>query len=561
MIGWALRRLFRGLRLVLSLPLRLPSLLLAPFDRPDLLVVRLHGDVHEVRPRGLRRWLAARKERLSLPEALLALEELETARHPRGVLLILDQAELGLAAAEELRAALGRVRAAGKKVLAWVDPTTGPALLAASAAERVLALPESSLEWLGLRLRAMFLKDLLEQVGVGVQVEKRGKYKTAANPLFEQGLTPPHREMLGELGNDLQAQMVEPIARARGLEPAALVSLLGEAPVSHRRALEAKLLDGLAYRDEVEKQAGELLGMKPDDEPDTASPADLLARRARRRRVEDALRDRGRVAVLSLKGPIRSGEEGAGIPAAAAIEAMDKLRQERRVRAVVLHIDSPGGSAFASDELWRAATRLAEEKPLVASMGRVAASGGYYLAVAAHTIFAHPATLTGSIGVISGKLHLAPLLKKAGVAVETIELAPRAGMLEPDRPLTDDEFAALSREVERIYRVFLERVAAGRKKTVAEVEPLAGGRVYTGRRAKELGLVDRLGGLEAAVIEAAARAGLGPEPEVVTRALPKKGMAGLVGLGAEVLPLPLADVAEAWMLAREPVLAWCPLRV
>lgn len=558
MIGWVLRRLWRLTSLVLQLPLLLLGAALRPLSRPDLLRLELEGPLPETPPAGLKRWLPGYQERLSLEEALAALEELVAAPRPQGVLLVLDQVGLSLGAAEELRLALERVRGAGKRVVAWIDPSSGPALLAASPAERLLALPESGLELLGLRIRAVFLRDLLERVGVGVQVERTGDYKTAANPLFEQGLTPAHREMLEELGRDLQEQLLGPLARARRMEPAALTALLGEAPIGHRRAREAGLLDGLCYRDELEARAGELL--EAGEEPRTCGPERLLAARARRRWLGQVLRDRPRVAVLTLRGTIHGAHEGPGIAGPVAIEALEALRRARGVEAVVLRIDSPGGSAFASDELWRATTRLAEKKPVVASMGRVAASGGYYLAVAATRIVAQPSTITGSIGVISGKLHLAPLLRKLGVVVEGVDLAPRAGFLDPDRPLTPEERAALAREVERIYGVFLERVCAGRQRPRAEIEPLAGGRVYTGRRALELGLVDALGGVGTAVEQACALAGITGAPQLVQRALPRRGLRGVLGgvptggLGEEL--------AEAWALAglHEPVLAWCGVR-
>lgn len=558
-MGWALRRAWRGLLLLLGLPLLLLGAVLSRVGRPELLVLRIKGALPETAPRGLRRWLAGRGERrLTLTQVLAALEELERVARPRGVLLVLDRAELSLVAAEELRAALERVRAAGKRVVAWVDPTSGPALLAAAPAERLLALPESDLEWLGLRVRGVFLRDLLQQAGIGVQVERRGRYKTAADLLVEQGLSEANREMLSDLGRDLQEQMVAPLARARGLEPQALVALLGEAPVSHRRAEEARLLDGRAWRDELEARAGQLLGA--GDEPRTCGPERLLAARARRRSLGGVLVDRPRVAVLRLAGTIHGGEEGQGIPGAAGVEALEALREARRVRAVVLRIDSPGGSAFASDELWRAATRLAEKKPVVASLGRVAASGGYYLAVGATRIVAHPATLTGSIGVISARFHLAPLLRRLGVSVDALDFAPRAGLLDPDRPLSDEEREALGRDVERIYRVFLERVAAGRKRPVSEIEPVAAGRVWTGRRARELGLVDALGGQREAVREACALAGIRGEPELWRCELPERGLRALVG-GRLALPAPLDSLAQAWTLAREPVLAWCPWQV
>jgi protease-4 len=370
-------------------------------------------------------------------------------------------------------------------------------------------------------------------------------------------MTEAHREMALDLGGDLYEQVVSAFVTGRRLDREDVVRAIDDAPVSHRAAVAARLVSGLAYRDEVEGRTRALLGLAADRDLSTISPARLLRPRRRREALVDALRDRPVVALVPLAGTIVSGEVGRGLMAHAAVGLLEALREQPRVRAVVLRIDSPGGSATASDDLWRAVRRLDQEKPVVASLGRVAASGGYYAAVGARRIVAHAATLTGSIGIVAGKLHLAPALERLGVRLEGPGFGARAGMYDPDRGYTEDERRAARRELERFYRVFLERVALGRRMGVFDVERLAQGRVYTGRRAHGLGLVDRVGDLGVALDEARGLAGLGPGARVARVELPR----GWPGALSSEHALLRAALGPLLTLAREPALAWCPLEV
>lgn len=562
---WLLRRLFGLVALLFALPRLLLGGVLGWFSRHDALVVRLAGEVPDHAP-GWRRLFAPRPL-LSIDEAVEAVDEATRERRLGLVAVVLDQAGLSLVQAEALVSALDRARAAGKKVLVWLDGSTAPCLLVACAADRALAVPEAPLEFLGLRVRAVFLAELLELVGVVPELQREGPYKTAPDMFTQRSMTPTHREMSASLGGDLFEQVVSAFVVGRGLPRDHVVATIDRAPLAHRTAVAERLLDGLAYRDEVRDRGRELLGLGRDLRATDARA--LLRRRRRRERLREAFVDRPVVALVPLSGVIVPGEVGRGLPAHAAVALLDALREQRRVRAVILRIDSPGGSATASDDLWRAVKRLDREKPVVASLGAVAASGGYYAAVGARRIVAHAATLTGSIGIFGGKFNLRPALERLGVGVEGPAFGARAGLYDPDHGFTDDERRAVREGLDRFYRVFLERVAEGRGMGLFQVERLAQGRVYTGRQAHGLRLVDRLGGVEVALDEVRGLAGLTRQPALVRVGLPRGWPGALtpggVGARAGALDDPIDHVLEQVLtlaaLSRERALAWCPLEV
>lgn len=633
MIGWLLRRVVRILRLVLLTPLRLLGLLIGLFASRDVLVLRVRGPLEDL-PRREPLWRRAMRTRPpapSLEELLAGLGEAARDRKLKAVLLRFEQASVSLVQAEALMHAVDRLQAAGKRVVVWADPLTGPALVIAAAADRAYGVPEGQLELTGVRMRAVFLHDfLVETLGIAPQLQRHGDYKTMADTFMARGMTPAHEEMARDLAGDLYEQLITPLIVGRGLAREAVVAAVDDAPLGNPAAVERGLLDGVAYRDELLARAGALLGGEPaapapaelgvaaaasttpsppsgpptppapsppptpsappasppppepsapgaaaqpgpptplePAEPSTCELGLMLARRRARERRAAVLRDPRTIRVFHLHGTIAPGEVGRGILSEPTIEALEAAREARRVAAVVLRIDSPGGSATASDTIWRAVERLAQEKPVVASFGSVAASGGYYIAAAAREIFAAAATLTGSIGIVSGKFHLAPALHRWGVRVEGVAVGKRAAMYDPDRPASPEELAALEREMMRFYWSFVARVAQGRRMSVEAVDQIAQGRVYTGRRAQALGLVDRLGDVEAAIARAAELAGLRRWAVDTIHPTPRGGLARLIASDAAALaagPHALAAARaldDALRLAGEPVLAYCPWR-
>jgi protease-4 len=300
---------------------------------------------------------------------------------------------------------------------------------------------------------------------------------------------------------------VRAIADGRKVDEERARALVDGAPYMGAEAVSAGLVDGTAYEDELPARLADG-GKKP---PVRHADGYLRARTALR---PGALRSRGVIAVVRVHGTIAGG---GGLPFRSmaiderVISAIRIARASPRVRGVVLHVDSPGGGAFASDRIHHELVQLALDKPLVACMGNVAASGGYYVAAPAHAIVAQPTTITGSIGVIAARFVIDPLLARLGVATEVLQRGAHARLLDPFLPLGDDDRAALDRELEHVYRAFLAVVAAGRRRPVSEIEPLAGGRVWTGADAHGHGLVDKLGGFEVALDVVRERIGWGAD--------------------------------------------------
>jgi protease-4 len=462
------------------------------------------------------------------PSLLDVLEILDAAADdPQidGVLLELAGATLGWSKVQSLRRAVSRVRQCGKPVAVWAERLDESSLLLAAAATQVW-LPESGQVFLvGVRADTFHLRDLLARFEIEPEVVRVGSHKTAAESLTRSSMSPEQREQLDALADDWFGALVEGVAQGRGLTLPEVRDRVDRGPYTAPAAVEAGLVDACVYPDEVDRRL------------ETLAPC-VAARRPGPRRVRridarayDALRGaRGgwrpllnelpRVAYVVVRGAIHRGSGARGIASEALAGLLERVRRDADVRGVVLRIESPGGDALASDLLWRAASRVRREKPVVASLAEVAASGGYYLASAADAVLAEACTLTGSIGVIGGKLNLAGLYRRLGVGRDAVERGARAGLLSEARAFTEDERRALRREMSSIYETFVDRVARGRGLSTSAVERVARGRVWSGRRAAEIGLVDALGGPLEALREARRLAGL-ERDRVLVSVLPR----------------------------------------
>jgi protease IV len=438
------------------------------------------------------------------------LETLDAiADDPRahGVLLELSGTPGGLAAAQSLRRALDAIRARGKRIAAWAESLDLTALYVASAADR-LWIPETGrVSAVGLRAEAYYLRDVLARFDVRPEVVRIGTHKSAGEMLTRDRMSDEQREQLDAILAENFEALVEGIAAGRALGAAHVRDWIDSGRTSAADAREAGIVDGFAYRDELEDRLGELASQLADvpGRPVLAPARALFALRANERA---GLAPPPRIAVLFASGAITRGESGRGIASRAAEQMLESLAHDRRVRGVVLRIDSPGGDALASDLLWRAVRALRREKPVVASVAEIAASGGYYLASAADCVIAERASITGSIGVIGGKLDLSGLFARIGVGLDAVERGARAGMHSASRGFTEEERELVRDEMHALYDTFVARVAEGRGLAAAAVERAAEGRVWTGGRAAALGLVDALGGPLEALAEVRRRAGL-----------------------------------------------------
>jgi protease IV len=459
--------------------------------------------------------MARRRGRL-----LDVIEGLRRARHDdrvRALVAKVGGGRIGLARMQEIREAVAGFRESGKLTVAWAETfgefTHGnlPYYMA-TAFDRIYLQPSGSLGLTGVAVEQLFLHDALAKAGIDFQSAKRYEYKSAADNLTERGFTGPAREAAERLVVSVAEQFSTAIAQRRGKTVAEARALLDRGPFLAEEALAEGLVDALGYRDEVYADVRKEAGQEAILQYVTRyQRGHMLAQRVR---SLPNSRDRF-VAVIYASGPIRQGRSnrspvGDGAMGSDTVTAaLRAVTADDRARAVVLRVNSPGGSAIASDAIWREVVRTRNAgKPVVVSMGDVAASGGYYIAMAADLIVAQPGTLTGSIGVILGKPVFAELFGRVGITTDSVAQGARATMFAPAHPFSQDEWDRINTWLDAIYRDFTQKVAAGRRMPVERVHELARGRVWTGADAAANGLVDEIGGLHTAAEIARRRAGL-----------------------------------------------------
>ncbi len=457
------------------------------------------------------------RRKIRLPDVIEGLRRARQDDRVRALVVKVGGGRIGLARMQEIREAVAAFRESGKLTVAWSETfgefTGGnvPYYLA-TAFDRIYLQPSGSVGLTGVAVEQLFLHDALAKIGVAFQSAKRYEYKSAADNLTERGFTGPAREATERLAVSVAEQITAAIAERRGKTLADARALLDRGPFLAADALAEGLVDTLGYRDEVYADVR------------TEAGADAILQYVSRYQRAHALAQRARrlphprdrfVAVIYASGPIRQGRSSRGPVGGGAMgsdtvsAALRSATSDERVRAVLLRVNSPGGSAVASDTIWREVVRTrAAGKPVVVSMSDVAASGGYYIAMAADVIVAQPGTLTGSIGVIMGKPVLQEAFGRAGITTDSVAVGRGATMFAPTHPFSEDEWQRINIWLDAIYRDFTEKVASGRRMTVERVHEIARGRVWTGADAAQNGLVDELGGMSAAADIARRRAGL-----------------------------------------------------
>lgn len=459
--------------------------------------------------------------RLQLREVLRALQRAESDDRVAGLFLtgnvVADGYGSGFAAMRELRAGLEAFRAAGKPIVAYGDLILTRDFYLMSTADELVLNPFGFVAMPGLAAQPLFFADAFEKWGIGVQVLQTGAYKSAGEQFVRRDLSPENRAQLQELIDELWEELRGATAASRRLEAAELQAIVESVDVPRGEiALRTGLVDRLAYFDEVLADLRTRTGVEDPSEPFRQMTLGEYAKLPGAPLGRAGRRERGRVAVVYAEGEIVDGESERGwVGGDTFARELRRLRHDDDVRAVVLRVNSPGGSATASEAILREMRLLRESKPVVVSMGSYATSGGYWISTAADRVFAEPTTITGSIGVFGVLFNVEQLAGKIGLTTDTVKTGRFADATSPMRPKTDEEMKAFERVIEWFYSAFLDRVAEGRKLDRRRVEELAGGRVWTGRQAKEFGLIDEIGGLTAAIAYAAERAGLGERPRLV----------------------------------------------
>jgi protease IV len=440
-----------------------------------------------------------------LYDVIRIIQTAKTDNRISGIYIQANPGSNGFAAAEEIRNALADFKQSGKFIIAHADVITQRSYYIANIADKVYLSPQGFFEWFGYSVDYAFLKGTLEKLDIEPQIFYAGKFKSATEPLRADRMTEENRLQTTVWMNDLYNDLLVKTAQSRKLDTAALRQWANSGVITTAQAaMDYKLIDSLKYDDEVRDEFKRRLNIGKFEK------TNFITVNSYREATKYIKTGGDKIALIYAEGDIIDGEGGQGTIASDDYRSLlRKARLDRSVKAIVFRINSGGGSSMASENIWRELALAKKEKPVVVSFGDVAASGGYYIAAAADSIFAQPTTITGSIGVFGIIPNMQEFFKnKLGITFDGVKTGPYADMMTITRPMTAAEKKIIQDEIENIYSLFKRRVAEGRKKDTAYIDSIAQGRVWTGQRALEIGLIDRFGGLDAAVQSAAKMAKL-----------------------------------------------------
>lgn len=451
------------------------------------------------------------REPVPLRTLVASLDQAASDSSVKGILLRVAFLDAGWGRVRELRDAVSRFRASGKPAIAFVEYCGNKEYYLASACSQVYAVPTAVLNVSGLAAEVTFFRKTLDKLGIEAQFEAVGEYKSAPTRYTQTGLTDPDRRQINALLDGIYDEYVTAIAQGRGKTAEEVRAIIDDGPYDGKSALAAGLVDDLLFADEVESKLEGAERIGPGGYVGDGGFASL---------------GRAKVALIYVTGEILPGESqdgpfGSFSGSDTVAGALREAGRDGSIRAIVLRVDSPGGSGTASEVIWREMREAGETKPVVVSMGDVAASGGYYIAAGAGTIVAQPTTVTGSIGVFGGKFSLEGLYRKVGIDKEILTRGRHAALFSSSRPWTREERQKLRSLHQSFYEDFVAKVAEARGKSTDEIDAVARGRVWSGAAAKEIGLVDALGGLDVALEIAKQKAGLPPDQAVEWVLLPK----------------------------------------
>jgi protease-4 len=474
---------------------------------------------------------------IDLRKTIARLDKAADDKTINAIVLEIGDANLTRGKLNELRDSIERIRKNGKKLYAQLESADGQQLLLASACDEIV-MPEAGVVVIpGVQLEIAYYKDLLEKVGVEADMLHVGDSKGAAEPLMRRNMSDPVRKNLTALVDDLYDQMLTTLASDRDLQIEEVRKVVNQGLLTATQAKEAGLIDRIAYFDEFREQltkeykADKLVYVinygKQEIDTDFSGPMGMmkLFQSVLGATTSNDSAAGPKIALVYAVGAITSGESESGFSSAGTmgsetiVEALNEANEDENVKAIVLRIDSPGGSALASDMIWRATQKI--EKPIIASMGDVAASGGYYIAMGTDKIYAEPGTITGSIGVVGGKIAMNGLYGKIGITTDAIRRGDNSTIFSLTEKFSAGERKVVEKLMQDVYRLFTTKAAAGRKVEVSKIHELGGGQVYTGRIAKRNGLIDEVGSLKDAFQAAKIAAGLDPDKKYQLMVLPE----------------------------------------
>jgi protease-4 len=442
---------------------------------------------------------------IGLTDIISAIEDAKTDDDIKGISILNDDSQLGMAQSKALRDALEDFKKSGKFVMAYANSYSQKEYYLNSVAKPIYLNPVGDMDFKGLSSEIMFFKDFQEKSGIKMEVIRHGKYKSAVEPFLENKMSDANREQTSALLNSIWNSVVTEISKSRNISVPKLNEiangLLARTP---EMAKTQGLVDVVAYEDVYHNAIKNRLKVAKDEDYNKVTILDYAKKVATTSKNTDA---NDKIAIIYAQGEIRSGEGDVDVIGEGSMRrSLQDARKDKNIKAIVLRIDSPGGSALTSDLIWREVELTKKVKPVVVSMGNYAASGGYYIACNANKIFAENNTITGSIGVFGILPNFSQLTKKIGINVEQVKTHENAARYSPFVPLDEKLKAVTLEEIEHIYKTFVTHVAQGRKMTFAQVDAIAQGRVWAGSEAVKIGLVDKIGGLNDAIQEAAALA-------------------------------------------------------
>lgn len=474
----------------------------------SIFVLDLNGTLSErVQENPFQQLLGEDFHAYGLDDILASIKKAKESDNIKGIYLQASTLNTSFASLEEIRRALANFKESGKFIVAYADQYTQGMYYLASVADKVIVNPQGNISWHGLASQTIFFKDLMKKVGVEMQVFKVGTYKSAVEPFIATEMSEANREQVTAFLNSIWNQLLEDISTSRNISKEKL-NAYADQLMDLKQAEEyinCGLADTLLYKDGVLNYLKELTDCPKDEDLATLSLDDM--KNVKRNVPRD--KSGNSIAVYYAFGGIDDGTSSEeGINSQKVIKDLRKLREDETIQAVVLRVNSPGGSAFGSEQIWREVELMKAEKPVVVSMGDYAASGGYYISCAADCIVAEPTTLTGSIGIFGMVPNMEELLNdKLGLHFEVVKTNEFADMMSDfSRPFNTDEKEAMQNYINNGYKLFVKRCAEGRGMTTEAIEKIAEGRVWTGATAKELGLVDELGGIDKALEIAAQKA-------------------------------------------------------
>lgn len=474
-------------------------------DRPSIqdnsvLALRISGSMPDYVPDDpFRRIFGGQPQ--SLSSLLVQFRKAKVDKRITAVMLDIDMSEAGWAKSEEVRSAIEDFRSTGKPVYAYMETGLNKDYYIATACDKIFVPPPGELFTIGLAADVMFFRGSLDKLGIYPDMYQIGKYKSAGDTFTQKQMTDAHREYINSLLDDLNGRFLDGIAKARKKSVDEVKALIDDAPYSAAKAKEVGLIDGAMYRDDVEKELKKRLGYGENSDLHIARSGDY-----KQISQESLGLNKGeKIAIVYAAGDITSGKSifgGEGqetIGSDSLVKTINDVRDDKSIKAIVLRIDSPGGSGLASDIIWRAIEAAKAKKPIVVSMSDVAASGGYYIACNANKIVAEPSTITGSIGVVGGKPVIKGFYDWIGVSNEYVLRGKNAGMFRESEKFSDSERAKFQEFLKQTYDDFTSKVAKGRGKEQTYIDSIGQGRVWTGSQGREKGLVDEYGGVDKAI--------------------------------------------------------------